>query len=78
MGLGEVLLISSARITLLMIFPLLYSNSPVFWLNIVNPVMSEGRISGVNWILLKDKPTDFAIVFAMVVFPIPGTSSMRT
>jgi hypothetical protein len=43
----------------------------------VNPVISEGSISGVNWILLKDRPTDFAMELAMVVFPIPGTSSIR-
>ena len=40
--------------------------------------MSEGKISGVNWIRLKESPRDLAIAYAIVVLPIPGTSSIKT
>ena len=46
--LGEVLLISSARIMRCMMAPSLYSNSPVFILRTTEPVTSEGSVSGVN------------------------------
>ena len=52
-------------------------NVSVFGLYMETPVMSEGSRSGVNWILLKLHPTLFAMLFASIVFPTPGTSSIN-
>lgn len=58
--------------------PGLNSISPVFMLHMVKPVMSEGIISGVNWMRPKEQSSDLAKDAAKVVLPTPGTSSMRT
>jgi hypothetical protein len=50
---GVVLLISSARRTLVNTGPGLNSNSFFFWLNMDTPVMSDGRRSGVNCTLFS-------------------------
>src|SRR5688572_17354337 len=52
-------------------------NSLVRWLKIETPVTSEGSRSGVNWMRLKEQPSDRAMAFASTVFPVPGTSSTR-
>ncbi len=39
--------------------------------------MSEGRRSLVNWIRLKEQSRDRARAWASVVFPTPGTSSIK-
>ena len=40
--------------------------------------MSEGKRSGVNWILEKSALMEKANAFANLVLPVPGTSSIRT
>ena len=76
--LGLVRLISSASTIWFMMLPRCSSCSPVFRLNIVKPVMSEGSTSGVNWMRLKVQPRDDARAEASVVLPRPGMSSMST
>jgi len=49
-----------------------------FWLNTDTPVISDGRRSGVNCILLKEQFKDLARDFTSVVFPTPGISSIST
>ena len=44
----------------------------------VKPVMSEGSVSGVNWIRLFCKPNVLEKAMASVVLPTPGQSSKRT
>ena len=39
------------------------------------PVMSEGVVSGVHWILAKESDRESDSAFASEVFPTPGTSS---
>ncbi|MPM52843.1 hypothetical protein SDC9_99607 [bioreactor metagenome] len=58
--------------------PSLNSKLPVLELYTDIPVISEGSKSGVNCILLKLHPKDFAMACTRVVFPTPGTSSIST
>ena len=74
---GDALLISSARTMLAKIAPGLNSKSPRSWLNTLTPVTSVGRRSGVNWMRRKEQSMDRARALASMVFPTPGTSSMR-
>src|SRR5437588_2221678 len=53
------------------------SKSPRSWLKTFTPVTSVGRRSGVNWILRKEQSMDRAMLLASMVFPTPGTSSIR-
>ena len=76
--LGVARLISSARRMLVKTGPLRNSNFPLSLFQIERPVTSDGRRSGVNWILMNRPPTDLARAFASVVFPVPGRSSRRT
>jgi len=41
------------------------------------PMTSEGRVSGLNWILATLSPSALPRARASVVFPTPGTSSIR-
>ena len=75
---GEARLISSANSTCVNTGPLRISNSPVFALNTAPPVTSAGSKSGVNWMRAKSAPTAVASAFAIVVLPVPGTSSIST
>ena len=52
------------------------SKSRLSWLNTLTPVTSPGSRSGVNWIRRTVQSSDFASVFASIVLPTPGTSSM--
>ena len=47
-------------------------------LNTLEPVMSMGSRSGVNWIRLKPQAMVAAMERASIVFPTPGTSSRST
>ena len=47
-------------------------------LRTVEPRISAGSRSGVNWTLEKSMLRQWARVLARVVFPTPGTSSRRT
>ena len=40
--------------------------------------MSEGVMSGVNWMRLKEQSSERARALASVVLPTPGTSSIST
>jgi len=75
---GGARLISSARMMFEKTGPWANSNSRSCSLNTFEPVISAGNISGVNWIRLNSKPTVSAIVRAVSVLPVPGTSSTRT
>ena len=75
--LGEVRLISSASTIWLMIAPGRYCSSPLCRLGMVKPVMSDGVMSGVNWMRLKEQDSERASALHSVVLPTPGTSSMR-
>jgi hypothetical protein len=44
----------------------------------LNPMMSDGITSGVNWTRLYTPPTLFESAATSFVLPTPGTSSMRT
>ena len=57
--------------------PSLKTNSFLDWSKMDVPVMSEGSRSEVNWILAKERSMVLARDRAKVVFPTPGTSSMR-
>ncbi len=74
---GVARLISSASTTWALIGPGRNSNSVVFWLKIERPVTSDGRRSGVNWMRRNVQPMLWESAFASIVFPTPGTSSMR-
>ena len=76
--LGVALFTSSARTICDITGPCRNSNSEVCWLKMVTPVTSLGSRSGVNWMRLKVRPSERAIDFASVVFPTPGTSSIKT
>ena len=76
--LGDVLLISSASRILQSAAPALYSNLLVARLYILKPTISDGITSGVNCTLLHLSPSVSANASAIVVFPTPGISSMRT
>ena len=73
----EARLSSSARNRLWKIAPGWYFMESVFLSYIEKPVMSEGSTSGVNWTLPKLSPIVFENAKAIVVFPTPGTSSIR-
>lgn len=51
------------------------SNSEVLWLKTLDPVTSEGRTSGVNWMRRNVEPRAAANERASRVLPTPGTSS---
>src|SRR5438309_9301994 len=53
------------------------SNSVVFWLKSRTPVTSDGRRSGVNWMLRNVQSSERASDLASIVLPTPGTSSIR-
>ena len=75
--LGEARLISSARTISAKTGPAWKTHSPVFWLNMFTPVMSEGSRSGVNWIR-ECVPSMVALIArAKAVLPVPGASSSR-
>ncbi len=76
--LGEVRLISSASSSWQLAAPSRYSNRLLSRLYMVKPVMSEGSVSGVNWIRLFCKPNALEKAMASVVLPTPGQSSKRT
>ena len=40
--------------------------------------MSDGVMSGVNWMRLKEQSSERARALASVVLPTPGTSSIST
>ena len=75
--LGEARLISSARRMLVITRPSRNSKRSALRLYILNPVMSDAMTSGVNCARLKSSPAERARADARVVFPTPGTSSMR-
>ncbi len=75
---GVARLISSARRISVKIGPGRNSNSWVFMSRIDVPVMSLGMRSGVNWTLANFNPSRLATIRTRVVFPTPGTSSIRT
>ena len=75
---GEVLLSSSASTILFITGPGTTSKSPVFVLYMDRPVISDGIVSGVHWILAKESASESESDFARVVFPTPGTSSIST
>ena len=54
------------------------SNSWFFMFSTEVPVMSEGIRSGVNCTRENRNPSKLASIRISVVFPTPGTSSMRT
>ena len=54
------------------------SDSPVLGFIIVNPVISDGIRSGVNWIRLQEPLTLSERAVTSLVFPTPGTSSIST
>ena len=60
-----------------MIAPGRYCMSPER-LGMVKPVISDGVISGVNWMRLNEQESERASALASVVLPTPGTSSMST
>ena len=74
---GEVRLISSASSSWQFAAPSRYSKWFVSRLNTVKPVMSDGRVSGVNWIRLLERPNVLENATARVVLPTPGQSSKR-
>ena len=75
---GEVRLISSARSSWQFAAPSRYSNSPVLRFHMVKPVMSDGRVSGVNWMRRVERPSTRENATARVVLPTPGQSSSST
>ena len=80
--LGGVRLISSARIMLAKIGPAMNVNlrrpvSGSSWRMSV-PVMSDGIMSGVNWIRRNDRLRIFATVLTSSVLARPGTPTSRT
>ena len=58
--------------------PFLNSNSLSLRLKMKPPMMSSGRMSGVNWTLLNCSPMHFEKAFATRVFETPGTPSRST
>jgi hypothetical protein len=70
-------LISSTRKMGVKIGPGWNSKACVRWLKIVRPRMSEGSVSGVHWSRWTARPSAFPMASASVVFPTPGTSSIR-
>src|SRR5271155_1707733 len=75
---GGARFISSASRTLVKTGPFLNSNSLSLRLKMNPPMMSSGRMSGVNWTLLNWSPTHFEKAFATSVLERPGTPSRRT
>src|SRR5215813_9757208 len=75
--LGVVRLISSASTMLVKSGPGLKTNSLFSGSQMLTPITSEGSMSEVNWIRWKPAPMERASAAASVVFPTPGTSSMR-
>ena len=73
---GGVRLISSASRTLVKTAPGENVSSPRRRTS--SPVISSGRVSGVNWTRLKETPRTRAIPLAMSVFATPGGPSSRT
>ena len=69
---GGARFISSARRMLVKTGPFLNSNSLSFRLKMKPPMMSSGRMSGVNWTLLNWSPRHFENALAMSVFETPG------
>ena len=53
-------------------------NSDFLWSKTLDPVMSDGSTSGVNWIRPNSQPMVAASARAMRVLPTPGTSSIST
>src|SRR5207302_364026 len=49
-----------------------------FWLKTLEPVMSEGSRSGVDWMRRNVPPTEVARARASIVLPVPGRSWRRT
>ncbi len=76
---GEALLISSASMMLVKSGPGWNLNSlrPSTSWSTGLPVMSPGRRSGVNWILLVLRPRDFERPLTSSVLPSPGSPSRR-
>ena len=69
---------SSARRMLVKAGPLRKVKIPSFWLYTLVPVMSEGNRSGVNCTRVQRTPRLRARAFAVMVLPVPGTSSSST
>ena len=76
--LGVARFISSAKTICENMGPALNSKSLTFWLKKLTPSTSLGMRSGVYWILVKVQPRDWAKALAIIVLPMPGTSSMST
>ena len=75
--LGVVRLISSARTMFVKIGPGLNTNSCLSGSYTATPRTSDGSMSDVNWMRWNAAPSDRASAAASVVFPTPGTSSIR-
>ena len=75
---GVARLTSSASTTLAKIGPGTNSKVRSFWLKMLDPVMSEGKRSGVHWMRRKVPPTDVARARASMVLPVPGRSCRST
>src|SRR5256885_5247760 len=75
---GVARLTSSASTILAKIGPATNSKVTSFWLNTLEPVMSEGSRSGVHWMRRNVPPTDVAKARASIVLPVPGRSWRRT
>jgi len=73
--LGGVRLTSSASRTLVNTGPGRKASSPPR--NVTVPVMSDGSMSGVNWIRRKSTPKAFARALASSVLATPGTPSNK-
>src|SRR5438067_4121694 len=74
---GVVRLTSSARTMWAKIGPATNSNVSSFWLKTLEPVMSDGRRSGVHWMRRNVPPTEVARARASIVLPVPGRSWSR-
>src|SRR5438132_4332748 len=75
---GVARLTSSARTKLAKIGPATNSKVRSFWLKTLEPVMSDGKRSGVHWIRRNVPPTDVASARASIVLPVPGKSCSST
>src|SRR5205807_8377659 len=71
-------LTSSARTKLGKIGPATNSKVRSFWLKTLEPVMSDGKRSGVHWMRRNVPPTDVASARASIVLPVPGRSCSST
>src|SRR3989440_6666948 len=75
---GVARLTSSASTMFAKIGPATNSKVRSFWLNTLEPVMSEGSRSGVHWMRRNVPPTEVANARASIVLPVPGRSWRRT